>query len=62
MNTITHTFIASHLEQTMGSHCTVQVRELSPGESTNLRLSLQSVTFHILHVYNHTSIPMHLKL
>ena len=38
MNSITHAFIATQLEPTMGSHCTVQVRGLSLGESPNLRL------------------------
>ena len=39
MNSITHTFIATQLESTVASFCTVQVRGLSPGESPNLRLS-----------------------
>ena len=37
MNSVTHAVIATLLESTMGSHCTVQVRGLSPGKSPNLR-------------------------
>ena len=62
MNSSTHTFIATQLEPTMGSHCTVQVSELSTGESPNLRLSPSKCHFsyNIRTIQMH--IPMHLKL